>query len=113
MTPKNMVLSTAAFLIGAALFIGTPVYAAEKSTLSDPTIAALWAQIEVLQKQIAELQKAQKTAVVAPVFGAAIATSTASSETSTSTEAKLKKHNECMKKREAQKYKKISCFYEW
>jgi hypothetical protein len=112
MTLNNIVLSSAAFIIGAALFIGTPVYAAEKSTLSDPTIAALWAQIEVLQKQIAELQKAQAVKVL-PVFGAAIATSTASSETSTSTEAKLKKHNDCMRKREAQKYKKISCFYEW
>lgn len=119
MTLNNIVLSSAAFLIGAALFIGTPVYAAEKSTLSDPTIAALWAQIEVLQKQIAELQRAQKMAAIAPVFEIAATTSVA-----TSTEAKVSEFTieekvqsekwTCFGKiNPAKPYLKPTCFYKW
>jgi hypothetical protein len=99
MTPKNTVLSTAAFIIGAALLIGTPVYAAEKITLTDPTIAALWKQIEVLQKQIAELQEVQKQVAKTAepvVTTAVVATSTATlSATTTPTSIYMEKKSGC------------------
>jgi hypothetical protein len=95
MTLNNIVLSSAAIIIGAALFIGTPVYAAEKSTLTDPSIASLWAQIEVLQKQIAELQAAQKAmaktvepVVTTTVVATSTATSSAATTSSMTTKAK-------------------------